>query len=143
MICKCGHPSRVHQNDRCDGTYSGRQHFLPSGACDCKTFAPSLDQPNGHTECDLSNDVSIRWIFNRDQTAIVAASVCHKTTQGECCGYIALRGHPNPEGVDTWEFDGNYELPTLSPSVLCKCGFHGFIRGGIWESADSGKEKGE
>lgn len=33
-----------------------------------------------------------------------------------------------------WEFDGNRERPTLSPSVhhADGCGWHGYLRNGVW-----------
>lgn len=38
----------------------------------------------------------------------------------------------NNGGRPQWDFDGNYESPTLSPSINCEkhCGWHGYIRGG-------------
>lgn len=33
-----------------------------------------------------------------------------------------------------WQVD-SWEPLTLSPSILCHCGVHGFIRGGRWVSA--------
>jgi hypothetical protein len=33
-----------------------------------------------------------------------------------------------------WEFDGNREKPTLTPSVHCHGHWHGFIRAGRYES---------
>lgn len=40
----------------------------------------------------------------------------------------------------TWEWDGNRESPTLSPSIrrLMGCKFHGWIRNGVWSSAGDG-----
>ena len=35
-----------------------------------------------------------------------------------------------------WEWDGNVETPTLSPSIqrLDGCMWHGFLRNGVWET---------
>ena len=40
-------------------------------------------------------------------------------------------GYSNPQ----WAWDGNQERPTLSPSVLklTPCGWHGYLRAGVWE----------
>lgn len=34
-----------------------------------------------------------------------------------------------------WTLSGGYQKPTLSPSFLCHCGDHGFIREGKWVRA--------
>ena len=46
-------------------------------------------------------------------------------------GEVAQRLEPNKSKwtVESWD------PLTLSPSILCQCGFHGFIRGGRWVSA--------
>lgn len=50
-------------------------------------------------------------------------------------GVLAFRPHPSP----SWEWDGNKETPTLSPSVHDipaggKTHWHGYLRNGVWES---------
>jgi len=66
------------------------------------------------------------------------ALVRHKTPNGkECNGYIHFDGpvqrELGPHGpfwvVECWD------PLTLSPSLLCECGDHGFIRNGHWEKA--------
>lgn len=49
-----------------------------------------------------------------------------------CGRLVALdfRPHPSP----SWEWDGNTEKPTLSPSVHDVGHWHGWLRAGIWES---------
>ncbi len=47
-------------------------------------------------------------------------------------GWLNFRRHDDPSG---WEWDGNREAPTLSPSVLqsgMPCKWHGYLRGGEW-----------
>lgn len=60
----------------------------------------------------------------------------HKCPCG--CGRVAgLRiGRVKPTQSPSWEWDGNREKPTLSPSVYAKydCGWHGYLKAGIWES---------
>jgi hypothetical protein len=56
----------------------------------------------------------------------------------ECWGHFVLRysnwaaEHPQK---DTWLLTGHRETPTLSPSFLCHCGDHGYVREGRWEKA--------
>lgn len=60
--------------------------------------------------------------------------VCPRT--GKYCGSIIV-GHqvkpPEPAG-HTWKWDGNFEEPTLEPSINCisGCGWHGWLQKGIW-----------
>lgn len=45
-------------------------------------------------------------------------------------GSLAFRPHASP----SWEWDGNRDAPTLSPSVHHVGHWHGWLRNGIWES---------
>lgn len=45
-------------------------------------------------------------------------------------GALAFRPARSP----SWEWDGNEEAPTLSPSVHHVGHWHGYLRAGIWES---------
>jgi hypothetical protein len=58
--------------------------------------------------------------------------------EGYCQGAFTIRGskwHQVEPKRSSWEFDGNLKSPTLSPSFLCHCGDHGFIRNGKWVRA--------
>lgn len=59
---------------------------------------------------------------------------CPRT--GRPCGSIVIGKKEKPDGSPSWLWDGNALLPTLSPSVNCVggCGWHGFLRSGVWES---------
>jgi len=43
---------------------------------------------------------------------------------------LDFRPHASP----SWDWDGNWEAPTLSPSVHHVGHWHGWLRAGIWES---------
>lgn len=45
-------------------------------------------------------------------------------------GALGFRPQPSP----SWEWDGNQESPTLSPSVHHVGHWHGWLRNGVWES---------
>lgn len=49
-------------------------------------------------------------------------------------GALAFRPHASP----SWDWDGNKERPTLSPSVHDlnggKTHWHGYLRAGVWEN---------
>lgn len=50
-----------------------------------------------------------------------------------CLGIIPITGRARPEAT-SWEMSSEDPL-TLSPSLLCSCGDHGFIRDGGWAPA--------
>lgn len=57
---------------------------------------------------------------------------CPRDPERECT--IAIK--PQRNGVRaSWEWDGNREAPTVSPSINCNgaagCGWHGWIRKGV------------
>lgn len=86
-------------------------------------------------DLDLGSDVWLRWTHPKDKP-VDGALIFHKTSEGKLCGgSISLKNDPDGETRDTWEFNGDYEKPTLSPSVLCHCKFHGYVREGKWVSA--------
>ena len=61
--------------------------------------------------------------------------ILHKCPCG--CGRVAgLRLRNVTDERPSWIWDGNREKPTLSPSIYAKydCGWHGYLRAGIWES---------
>lgn len=45
-------------------------------------------------------------------------------------GSLAFRPHASP----SWDWDGNWDAPTLSPSVHHVGHWHGYLRNGVWES---------
>lgn len=49
---------------------------------------------------------------------------------------ITFRGTPNPDNHPTWEWDGNEDKPTLTPSLLSTtgCKWHGFLTEGEFHS---------
>lgn len=66
------------------------------------------------------------------------AQVPHLTPNGKPCnGFVTFDGevqrkiHP---GAPKWQVH-SWEPLTLSPSLLCHCGDHGFIRDGKWVKA--------
>lgn len=64
----------------------------------------------------------------------------HRTPEGEeCMGSIYfelewVRNNPALSNVAKWMVE-TWEPLTVSPSLLCSCGHHGFIRGGKWITA--------
>ena len=55
---------------------------------------------------------------------------CPRPQRGATC-MIALRPLQKNGNGASWEWDGNREAPTISPSVNCGgCGWHGWIKAG-------------
>lgn len=53
------------------------------------------------------------------------------------CGHesaLDFRREDRAEFHPSWEWDGNKEAPTLSPSVHRVGHWHGWLRNGVWES---------
>jgi len=48
------------------------------------------------------------------------------------CGQIRSLDF-KPHGSPSWDWDGNVEKPTLTPSVHWIGHWHGFLRNGVWE----------
>ncbi len=48
-------------------------------------------------------------------------------------GWLPFQPAPSP----SWDWDGNKEAPTLTPSVLQRtgCKWHGWLTAGVWKSA--------
>lgn len=57
---------------------------------------------------------------------------CEKSPHG-CCLFAVSRepAHVNDGGVHIWQWDGNINQPTLTPSIDCKgCGRHFIVTKG-------------
>ncbi|WUH94538.1 hypothetical protein OG900_33280 [Streptomyces sp. NBC_00433] len=99
---------------------------------------------------DLGDDHAIRfagWFPDRDlnpqydgipDVERYAAMVRHLTPAGEECmggitfdGEVARRIEP---GKPMWQVE-SFDPPSFSPSLLCSCGDHGFVRVGRWVRA--------
>lgn len=74
----------------------------------------------------------------REQGGRYGAIVSHKKTDGsECEGGITFDtdlARANGTKAPLWKVE-SWEPLTLSPSLLCNCGDHGFIRNGKWVRA--------
>lgn len=94
---------------------------------------------------DLDSDHFLRWNTNRTEDGFpFTGTVKHKNSgqcnvcTGDCQSGILLENCP-PKfrekyggGLhNVWQIE-SWEPLTLSPSLLCHCGDHGFIRGGRW-----------
>ena len=94
---------------------------------------------------DLGSGVGIRWTTWK---GVVVGGILSHPRQGglrnRCDGGFSLRGNAfdaerknrgREKVPDQWDFNGDFEKPDLNPSFLCHCGFHGWIRNGVWVPA--------
>lgn len=65
--------------------------------------------------------------------ARVMEYVCPRT--GKYCGTIRVAYPDKPANGPSWTFDGNFDAPSLTPSINCVsgCGWHGYLTAGIWK----------
>lgn len=83
---------------------------------------------------DIGHDMRI--MFTERHGARVGLIESHRTPEGrECYGAVTF-DVPQAEGLKgpRWTVE-SWEPLTISPSVLCSCGHHGFIRAGAWVPA--------
>lgn len=62
---------------------------------------------------------------------------CPKGKNGFMCSGLLIRGNPDNLAIPncTWEWNGDRERPTFSPSINCKSCSHGYIENGVWRDA--------
>jgi len=88
---------------------------------------------------DLGDNHFATIVVFKDDTH-AAIEVAHKTPSGaDCLEFIAITDSAwskefKPGTITTWELLSKDPL-TLSPSLLCGCGDHGFIQNGKWVKA--------
>lgn len=83
---------------------------------------------------DLGNDAFYKKALDRDDNWI-AITHWHKNSEGKLCGGwvpFNVESEYILPGTPKWEVESREPL-TMSPSLLCGCGNHGFIRNGRWE----------
>jgi hypothetical protein len=88
----------------------------------------------------LDDDHAITWSQWPGESEPNGGILWHRKPEGDwCCGSWYIR-HPTYNGkrlsadVTLWTLESRDPL-TLSPSFLCHCGHHGFIRNGAWVAA--------
>lgn len=78
---------------------------------------------------DIGAGHRYRMVY-QDGTAVALDEVHRSGTGNPCAGWIPFTGR----GTHSVTWDLVSETPlTLSPSLLCSCGEHGYIRNDTWE----------
>ena len=101
--------------------------------------------PSGQEhDLDLGDGHWLDWVGPGDGTTRIGAIVYHRLPPGApdhlgngmCAGSIRWVPDPDRPSRVTWDLQGAAdEHLTVSPSLLCSCGDHGFIRQGRWVRA--------
>ena len=83
----------------------------------------------------LDDDHAVTWTFPKGESEANGGILWHRKEAGDwCCGAFFTRAEGNPAGVPIWTLESKEPL-TLSPSFLCHCSHHGWIRESKWVSA--------
>ena len=72
------------------------------------------------------------WLLHEEHKQI-----CHLQFVCPCgCGAVVLLPVSTVKADNCWQWDGNVNLPTLSPSIqrTSGCRWHGYLRRGVFES---------
>ncbi len=95
--------------------------------------------PRTTHDVDLGDGHFIDWLYY--EGSLCGGVIVHTTTKfesGWCSGafltddrYYKACGRTGP----VWSLVGGQQQPTLSPSLLCHCGDHGWVRDGKWVRA--------
>ena len=85
---------------------------------------------------DLGDDHACKFYSYKDPDGVVwervGVLVRHETPSGkDCMGSVIFEGAPSTIKGARWSVE-SYDPLTVSPSLLCSCGDHGFIRDGRW-----------
>lgn len=86
---------------------------------------------------DIGHDVRIMFTTRHGRgDARIGLIESHRAPDGRECGGSVTFLVPEAEGLPgpRWQVD-SWEPLTISPSVLCSCGHHGWIRDGRWVPA--------
>ena len=89
-------------------------------------------------DVNLGNGVFISWTSFQEERVgglLIHPKSSEPNADGECFGSFWFKQSSFNENAErpVWEFNNDFERPTLSPSFMCHCGFHGWIRDGKWE----------
>lgn len=106
------------------------------------SYEPHWPEPNdgAKRDLDLGDGHSLTWTeYEGERVGGIIRHDKPENPHGYCEGSFWLRGNKfcekNKPGYAQWDMTGTIECPTLSPSFLCHCGDHGFIREGKWVRA--------
>lgn len=84
--------------------------------------------------------------FNRGKHPLLAPTKCEGLllAAGPHTAEHGIKRDPQGQngGVPQWDWDGNREAPTFSPSINCEkhCGWHGYLRAGRCVNTNGGEE---
>ena len=82
----------------------------------------------------LKIDRSANYVFKDAETVEEATHVFVRLPDGTP-GELPITGKATQSNGSSWEWDGNFEAPTLTPSIDASPGWHGYLTSGMWRSA--------
>ena len=81
----------------------------------------------------LRIDRSTNYVFEEAETVDEATHVYVRLPDGTP-GEIPICGKATQPNGHSWEWDGNFEAPTITPSIDASPGWHGYLTAGVWSS---------
>lgn len=90
--------------------------------CDSRPGDFAFKDFDGHGTIDADKVDHLEFICPRNHKRCDSILVGHKVK-------------PDFGGAPTWRWDGNFEQPTLTPSINCVsgCGWHGHLTAGVFK----------
>lgn len=98
--------------------------------CECNALPPHED--TDITWQDIGHEHYISYLYSyKNHDLTVGVIVRHIKPDGKYCDGAARWRHYESETGVLWTLESENPL-TISPSLLCHCGDHGFIKQGKW-----------
>lgn len=91
-------------------------------------------------DLDLGHGVFIGWTSfegKRIGGILIHPKTTELNNEGECFAsfWFDRSAFGENDQRPIWGFNNDFEKPTLTPSFLCHCDFHGWIQEGKWVQA--------
>lgn len=122
----------------CD--YPSNLECGPGGSCSGRTGVIDLgdDHYGEYVQWAPDRELNPQYEGIPDEPRY-AMLIFHKDPAGEkCAGMVTFAGDVQrkvePNRPNVWQVQ-SWEPLTISPSVLCSCGDHGFVQSGLWVPA--------
>jgi hypothetical protein len=87
-------------------------------------------------DLDIGDGHWIQWTeYEGERCGGIIRHTDPKAESGMCAGAFFIKSLAAFTNRPVWQMSGTFECPTLTPSFMCHCGDHGFVRNGRWVRA--------
>jgi hypothetical protein len=70
------------------------------------------------------------YVCRRSAAKLAGSAAAGTLEPGDC--WLNLRGRGHDVEKRSWTWDGNFDHPTISPSINCSNCWHGFVEKGVY-----------